>query len=328
MSNWHVFRGRGVPHDGIDGLPAPPAWRTFDGSPVLPPPDQAWRAGDAERAASYQAEPEVLEFVNAALYLRRPLLVTGKPGVGKSTLALAIAHELKLGPVLHWPITSRSALKDGLYGYDAIGRLQDASGAPSLSGPDIGRYVTLGPLGTALLPHDRPRVLLIDEFDKSDIDLPNDLLTIFEEGQYEIPELRRIAHEQPEVTVTAADGTRRVPVTAGRVRCRAFPVVVLTSNGEREFPLAFRRRCIALEIQPPSRERLAAIIEARLGPEVSAASTDALLDTFIERQQHGDLATDQLLNAIYLTFHAARAGGRTREDLATLMLQYLRAPAA
>lgn len=325
MNDWHIFRGAGRPHDGIVQLPAPPPWRKFDGGPVLPSPGSgAWRPAQIERAASYQADPEVLGLVNAAIYLRRPLLVTGKPGVGKSTLALAIAYELKLGPVLHWAITSRSTLKESLYGYDAISRLQDLNDSDPDADSDLGRYLTLGPLGTALLPHERPRVLLIDEIDKSDIDLPNDLLTVFEEGEYDIPELRRIAHEHPEVSVTPADSTKRVPIAGGWVRCRAFPIVVMTSNGEREFPLAFRRRCIAVEIQRPSRERLVQIIEARLGREMKAIAGTDLLDKFLDRQQHGDLATDQLLNAIYLTFHAARENGRDRTELADMMLQHLR----
>ena len=174
--------------------------------------------------------------VNAALYLRRPLLVTGKPGTGKSTLAYSIAAELMLGPVLHWPITSRSRLDDGLYRYDAIGRLQEST----LTGErvlDVGRYLTLGALGTALLPQRRPRVLLIDELDKSDIDLPNDLLNVFEEGRFEIPELVRLPADQRVVdSVMTADGTDRVTVQDGVVRCDEFPIVVITSNGEREFP--------------------------------------------------------------------------------------------
>src|SRR5260370_7545000 len=95
---------------------------------------------------------------------------------------------------------------------------------------DMGRYLTLGPLGTALLPHERPRVMLVDEIDKSDIDLPNDLLTVFEEGEYEIPELRRIAHEHPEVNETASDGTERLPVPRRRIRSRALPIVFITTT--------------------------------------------------------------------------------------------------
>lgn len=325
MADWWVFRGTGQPHDGIRDLPSPPSWRRFSGGPASPRPTAQWDPRHAEQARLYQADEEILDLVNTAIYLRRPLLITGRPGVGKSTLAHAIAYELGLGPVLHWPITSRSTLKEGLYKYDAIGRLHDVNLRSPGSEADIGRYVTLGPLGTALLAAERPRVLLIDEIDKSDIDLPNDLLTVFEEGSYEIPELVRIAHQQPEVNVTPADGDVGVAVSRGVVRCSAFPIIVLTSNREREFPPAFLRRCVPLEIQEPDLERLSRIVEARLGTEMGTIGAD-LLERFLERRDQGYLATDQLLNAIYLTFHVAREGGKDRDDLAELLLQDLQPP--
>ncbi|MFM6814789.1 MAG: AAA family ATPase, partial [Dolichospermum sp.] len=126
-------------------------------------------------------------------------------GTGKTSLAYAVAYELGLGEVLHWPITTRTTLKDGLYSYDAIGRLQDAKDKDKDNLAEIGKYINLGSLGTALLPSEKPRVLLIDEIDKSDIDLPNDLLHIFEEGEFEIPELRRIADKIAQVEVQTAD---------------------------------------------------------------------------------------------------------------------------
>src|SRR6266568_871369 len=309
MKDWWIYKGIGEPHEGIDNLPEPPSWRKFllNGSEpsyveLNATPQDLQRL--TEKAYGFQVGEDERDLINAALYLRRPLLVTGKPGSGKSTLAYAVAYELKLGPVLHWPITTRMTLRDGLYHYDAIGRLQEASMAAQGTKvvPDIGQYLRLGPLGTALLPSKRPRVLLIDEIDKSDIDLPNDLLHIFEEGEYEIPELSRISKQVEQVAVMPYGGTdyeQRVFIKAGHVRCTAFPFVVLTSNEERQFPPAFLRRCLRLEMEPPNEERLKKIVEARLGPHI-LPQVEELVKRFIEQRASGDQATDQLLNAVYL----------------------------
>ncbi len=338
---WLIYRGVGEPHDGIDALPDPPPWRDFDGGPVADPDgparvadgNVARRLGAHRQAAElHRPEPEELEAINAALYLRRPLLVTGFPGTGKSTLAHAVAHELKLGRVLRWPVVSRTVLQDGLYRYDALARLQDvqiaaSGGGPAAAGsgpataPGIGKYIRLGPLGTALLPTARPRVLLIDELDKSDIDLPNDLLNVLEEGEFALPELERVADTEPEVQVLTDDGTK-VTVRGGRVRCRAFPFIILTSNGERDFPAALLRRCIQLGLGQPGEKRLATMVRAHLGEEAARLGAD-LIREFLSRSQTELVAADQLLNAVYLTHYAAPP---TREDLADLLIQRLDRP--
>ncbi|MEE1757255.1 AAA family ATPase [Streptomyces sp. SP18CS02] len=362
MDSWLIYRGQGEPDpERIGRLPDPPRWRRFSGDPLpdaVPPVDHSTERRLGERAPLPIQDDESLQLINAALYLRRPLLVTGEPGSGKSTLAHAVAHELGLGRVLQWPVVSRSELRDGLYAYDAIGRLQDAQlsrerasgtgpvpdraragdrtrpdGADPVGGADpagaaednaIGRYIRLGPLGTALLPSVRPRVLLIDELDKSDIDLPNDLLNVLEEGEFRIPELERIADREGQRTVHVLDEDgRRVPVTDGRVRCHAFPFVVMTSNGERDFPAPLLRRCLHLKLEPPRNERLAALVQAHFGPGADELHHD-LLQSFVEGDDGGELRlTDQLLNAIFLTQFAAREDRVRRGEIADLLMRPL-----
>ena len=323
-----IFRGDGLPHDWE--LPPAPPWREFNGEPVVAQPyDPDWSVrhpNDLERARTYRSDPREVELINVAIMLRRPLLITGRPGTGKSTLAYAVAHELKLGPVLRWPVTSRTTLQDGLYRYDAIARLQDAN-LPEHDRPagGIGRYLQLGPLGTALLPTEFPRVLLIDEIDKSDVDLPNDLLTVLEEGEFRIPELMRVANQVTDVEVGLEHGGDPVPVRDGIVRCRAFPIVVMTSNGERDFPPAFLRRCVRLEIEEPDPAQLEAIVRAHLGDEALAAGAD-LIRQFVQRRTVGELATDQLLNAIFVTMHTDETHAADRRELADLILRHLSVP--
>lgn len=314
MTNWKIFKGNCEPHEDWQ-LPGPPSWRPF-GKDSKPGESRRKRRGE-----TFQVREEEVEMVNAALYLRRPLLITGKPGTGKSSLVYAVARELNLGEVLYWPITTRTTLKDGLYSYDALGRLQEAKqqeqqDSKKLSEQErkeqikkIEKYITLGPMGTALLPSKKPRVLLIDEIDKSDIDLPNDLLSVFEEGRFEIPELDRIKEEVKTVQVRTAytDETEitssalSTEISEGRVTCSVFPFVVLTSNGERDFPGPFLRRCLRLTMKPPTKDDLVRIVAAHLGKEAAnTQETEQLIQDFIDKRDAGTLATDQLLNAIFM----------------------------
>jgi MoxR-like ATPase len=267
--------------------------------------------------------------VNAALYLRRPLLVTGPPGIGKSSLAFRITRELGLGRVLRWPITSSTTLKSGQYGYDAIGRAQAAAtrqavanwvrdidgrvvkSAPvddpvdPLPEPSIGEFLRLGPLGTAFLPSRLPRVLLIDELDKSEADLPSDLLNIFEEGEFCIPELERARSRTPEVSVFTDDPDVTATVVGGRIQCNAFPVVVITSNGERDFPAAFLRRCLRLEMRAPNTDQLAAMVAAHM-LDPAGEHRLRLVQEFVDRSAvSGGLPADKLLDAVYLATSGA-----------------------
>ena len=327
--DWWIYRGTGRPIHDIDLtqiLPAPPPWRDFQGDPLpdpdVPPPDDGEadrRLGSEFHLADRDVDPHDLDMINAALYLRRPLLVTGKPGVGKSSSAYRIARELGLGRVLRWPITSRTTLNSGLYEYDAIGRAQAAATArenrAASNGPDgppVGDFIRLGALGTAFLPSRLPRVLLIDELDKSEADLPNDLLSIFEDAEFTISELARIRHESREVTVYTDDPRRTARVVDGRVRCRAFPVVVMTSTGDREFPPALLRRCVQLEIQEPNVEQQAAMVASHLLDPAGEHRTK-LVQAFAERSQaEGGLPADRLLEAVYL----ATSGAYQPDDVA------------
>jgi MoxR-like ATPase len=309
-ADWKIFTGSGRPHDGLAALPPPPPWRFAHESAVLVAPTEGVSGhddGEQRRALPFIVSEPMRIAVNAALYLRRPLLLTGKPGTGKSTLIAKVAHELKLGSVLRWPINSRSTVRSGIYEYDAVGRLQAGRNEPPVE-----EYLKLGPLGTALLATSWPRALLIDEIDKSDLDFANDLLNVIEEGAVEIPELRRLGKSP--VDVLDFEGNR-VPIEHGRLKSRQFPFVVMTSNGEREFPTAFLRRCIRLKIDPPRTDELLAIVRSHLAAhadQVDPREIEDLVGSFAMRQRENqDISTDQLLNAVFLTVAMRDVQGRS-----------------
>jgi MoxR-like ATPase len=335
--DWWIYRGTGrpLPDDRSlhDILPAPPPWRVFPGGPLpehdVPPADDGEakrRLGSEEFHLSEQdVNQHEVDMVNAALYLRRPLLVTGRPGSGKSLLAFQISRELRLGRVLRWSITSRTMLKSGQYTYDAMGRAlyagtreavarrgrevgSAAAADPVDQEPPIGEFVRLGPLGTAFLPSRLPRVLLIDELDKSEADLPNDLLSIFEEGEFSIPELERVRDRSPEVSVLTDDPGGTATIVGGRVQCYAFPMVVITSNGEREFPPAFLRRCLQLETQPLSAEQLAAMVAAHLVNSDDKHRRRLIQEFVVRSAENEGLPADKLLDAVYLATSGAYQG--------------------
>ncbi|MDT9297349.1 MAG: MoxR family ATPase [Arthrospira platensis PCC 7345] len=210
---------------------------------VHPPTDHK---ENGQRVYPYLPSDELVEAVNLAIILQRPLLLQGEPGCGKTKLAQAVAYELGL-PYLCWTIKSTSRAQDGLYTYNNLARLRDSQllGLGQITDPEEIRrikdpktYVELGKLGEAFLS-DKTTVLLIDEIDKADIDFPNDLLLELDEKRFTIPETKK-------------EKTAKHP-----------PIILITSNQERDLPDAFLRRCLFHYIEFPNKERLIEIIIAR-----------------------------------------------------------------
>ncbi len=172
--------------------------------------------------------------VNCAIALERPLLVRGEPGTGKTVLAEAIAAGLGTR-LIHWPVKSTTRAQDGLYVYDTVQRLYDSRFGDG-DVKDIRRYIRLGPLGEAFASTERV-VLLIDEIDKANIEFPNDLL-----------------HELDRMAFTITE-------TQDLVSAKVRPVVIITSNAEKELPDAFLRRCVFHFIEFPDRELMTRIVK-------------------------------------------------------------------
>jgi MoxR-like ATPase len=187
-----------------------------------------------EGSADYVATEDLQVAVNAAITLERPLLVKGEPGTGKTVLAHEIARGLGV-PLLEWHIKSTTKAHQGLYEYDAVSRLRDSQlGDPRVS--DIANYIRRGKLWEAFAADRRP-VLLIDEIDKADIEFPNDLLQ-------ELDRMEFFVYETGE-TITA----------------RQRPIVIITSNNEKDLPDAFLRRCFFHYIRFPDPETMSEIVE-------------------------------------------------------------------
>lgn len=341
MTNtWRLFKGnQPTQQESRASFPQAPSWRHF--------------STDAPKSIPYDWQDNEIDAVNAALYLRRPLLVTGPPGCGKSSLLRAVASTLGM-QVFVWPINSRSTLKDGLYEYDAIGRLHDAQRRTQMTAQsnhpqqaeDMGDYIRLGPLGSALAESttDSPKALLIDEFDKSDLDLPNDLLHALDQGTFMIPELKRHAEQQRRAQTddpSNAEGDKAIQfsipsnaknqkctIPDGVVTCQEFPFIVITSNGERDFPPAFLRRTIRLDIKPPNEERLRRIVACHFShiqdQNLLQKELSELLEEFVKKRHHDEeLATDQLLNILHLFLGQPTPSEDTKKRLRTLCLKAL-----
>ena len=183
----------------------------------------------------YIASRDLEVAVNAAVALQRPLLVKGEPGTGKTVLAHEVATALGM-PLIEWHVKSTTKAQQGLYEYDAVSRLRDSQlGDPKVA--DIGNYILRGKLWDAF-DADQPQVVLIDEIDKADIEFPNDLLLELDRMQFFVYETRK--------TIVA----------------RHRPVVIITSNNEKELPDAFLRRCFFHYIRFPDRPTMERIVQA------------------------------------------------------------------
>lgn len=290
MKDWFIFKGSGEPHDGIHQLPVPLISRDFDCS--------------QSRRRSYYPTREEIEQVNLALYLRRPLVAIGQEGLDVASLAYDVAHELRLGDVLNWPLTSQSTIMDGLYVYDRAAREMDmAFEASAVDAPspleNIGNYIRLGPLGTAFSPSDRPCVLLVEGLDKASDALIDDLSAMTERGSFEIPELVRLSPYVSSVRVqTCTD--KSLDVYQGKVRCSAFPFILLISNNARQLRSSLISRCIGLKFTSPSTDKIMNMLELSLGIEVYAELADSI-HRIIAESANKYLMYQYIVDAVWLT---------------------------
>jgi MoxR-like ATPase len=202
--------------------------------------------------ATYIASDDLRHAVNVAVALARPLLVRGEPGTGKTLLAENVAAALGL-PLIRWHVKSTTKAKDGLYVYDTVARLHDSRFGDG-DVKDIARYIKLGPLGQALAAPSRV-VLLIDEVDKADLEFPNDLLLELDAMRFRIDE------------------------TGQEITARERPIVIITSNHEKELPDAFLRRCVFHYITFPDRELMARIVRVH-HPDLEDRVLDQALEVF------------------------------------------------
>jgi MoxR-like ATPase len=223
-------------------------------------------------SSKYVASQELTEAVNVSMALQKPLLIKGEPGTGKTMLAEAIAESLDK-PLIIWSIKSTTKAQDGLYVYDTVQRLYDSQfGEGNVA--DVRQYIKLGKLGEAFTS-ERQVVLLIDEIDKADLEFPNDLL-------WELDRMEFYIHETRETITT-----------------KTRPIVIITSNAEKELPDAFLRRCIFHYIAFPDEEKMREIVRVHFG-DIDKKLLDAAMKTFYEIRAMDDLSkkpsTSELLD--------------------------------
>ncbi|MBK8174071.1 MAG: MoxR family ATPase [Rhodospirillales bacterium] len=205
----------------------------------------------------YVATEDLMVAVNAAIALERPLLIKGEPGTGKTILAEEIARALSV-PLIQWHIKSTTRAQQGLYEYDAVARLRDSQlGEARVH--DIANYIVRGRLWEAFVSDVRP-VLLIDEIDKADIEFPNDLLLELDRMEFYVYE------------------------TKETVAARQRPIVLITSNNEKELPDAFLRRCFFHYIRFPDRETMQQIVEVHY-PGIHKRLVQEALNVFFEMRE-------------------------------------------
>ncbi|MCC7268023.1 MAG: MoxR family ATPase [Caulobacteraceae bacterium] len=226
--------------------------------------------------ASYVATDDLKLAVNAAIQLQRPLLIKGEPGTGKTMLAEEVASALDM-PLLQWHIKSTTKAQQGLYEYDAVSRLRDSQlGDERVK--DIHNYIVKGVLWQAF-DSERPVVLLIDEIDKADIEFPNDLLRELDRMEFYVYETRQL------------------------VRARHRPVVMITSNNEKELPDAFLRRCFFHYIKFPDKDTMQAIVDVHF-PNLKKTLVKEALESFFQMRELPGLkkkpSTSELLDWLKL----------------------------
>ncbi len=225
--------------------------------------------------------------VNCAIALERPLLVRGEPGTGKTVLAEAIASGLGTR-LIHWPVKSTTRAQDGLYVYDTVQRLYDSRFGDG-DVKDIRRYIRLGPLGEAFASKDR-LVLLIDEIDKADIEFPNDLL-----------------HELDRMAFTITE-------TGDQIAASVRPVVIITSNAEKELPDAFLRRCVFHFIEFPDRELMTRIVKVH-HPKLDQELLESAMRSFYALRDEAQLRKRPSTSELIDWIAALRRAGLTSKDL-------------